>query len=386
MIFFSYNFLQILFFPIFFLLALFRIVSNKENLKSIKQKVLCNYNFTKLRGLDHLIHFSSIGELNSINYLIENLSTKKIILSCSTLSSYNLAKKKYQNFLIIFLPLDFSWNINKFLSHTNIKKIIWIDSEIWPNWLIISKRKRIKNILINGRLSEKSYSRWSNFSSFAQLLGSQYSLIFAKSFDDKIKFENIFKKNVFHFGNLKFYQKLNLINNKKNIICFASIHKEEFEKVLEIIQYLNFSSIEKIIIIPRHVHFSSKLQSMIKQNYVNKIFILDKFGENDSAYESAKLTFMGGSLFEHGGQNPLEPLSKGCFVLSGQYINNFKEIYSELENLSLAKVLNDNNSQEISSMMNKYIDIGINNHQDIQDYFNLNTKQLRLIIDKVEEC
>ena len=386
MIFFSYNFLQILFFPIFFLLALFRIVSNKENLKSIKQKILCNYNFTKLRELDHLIHFSSIGELNSINYLIENLSTKKIILSCSTLSSYNLAKKKYQNFLIIFLPLDFSWNINKFLSHTNIKKIIWIDSEIWPNWLIISKRKRIKNILINGRLSEKSYSRWSNFSSFAQLLGSQYSLIFAKSFDDKIKFENIFKKNVFHFGNLKFYQKLNLINNKKNIICFASIHKEEFEKVLEIIQYLNFSSIEKIIIIPRHVHFSSKLQSMIKQNYVNKIFILDKFGENDSAYESAKLTFMGGSLFEHGGQNPLEPLSKGCFVLSGQYINNFKEIYSELENLSLAKVLNFNNTQEISSMMNKYIDMEINNHQDIQDYFNLNTKQLRLIIDKVEEC
>ena len=386
MIFFSYNFLQILFFPIFFLLALFRIVLNKENLKSIKQKVLCNYNFTKLRELDHLIHFSSIGELNSINYLIENLSTKKIILSCSTLSSYNLAKKKYQNFLIIFLPLDFSWNINKFLSRTNIKKIIWIDSEIWPNWLIISKRKKIKNILINGRLSEKSYSRWSNFSSFAQLLGSQYSLIFAKSFDDKIKFENIFKKNVFHFGNLKFYQKLNLINNKKNIICFASIHKEEFEKVLEIIQYLNFSSIEKIIIIPRHVHFSSKLQSMIKQNYVNKIFILDKFGENDSAYESAKLTFMGGSLFEHGGQNPLEPLSKGCFVLSGQYINNFKEIYSELENLSLAKVLNDNNAQEISYMMNKYIDIGINNHQDIQDYFNLNTKQLRLIIDKVEEC
>lgn len=386
MIFFSYNFLQILFFPIFFLLALFRIVLNKENFKSIKQKVLCNYNFTKLRELDHLIHFSSIGELNSINYLIENLSTKKIILSCSTLSSYNLAKKKYQNFLIIFLPLDFSWNINKFLSRTNIKKIIWIDSEIWPNWLIISKRKKIKNILINGRLSEKSYSRWSNFSSFAQLLGSQYSLIFAKSFDDKIKFENIFKKNVFHFGNLKFYQKLNLINNKKNIICFASIHKEEFEKVLEIIQYLNFSSIEKIIIIPRHVHFSSKLQSMIKQNYVNKIFILDKFGENDSAYESAKLTFMGGSLFEHGGQNPLEPLSKGCFVLSGQYINNFKEIYTELENLSLAKVLNNNNAQEISSMMNKYIDMEINNHQDIQDYFNLNTKQLRLIIDKVEEC
>jgi len=307
-------------------------------------------------------------------------------LSCSTLSSYNLAKKKYQNFSVIFLPLDFTWNINKFLNHTHIKKIIWIDSEIWPNWLIISNIKKIKNILINGRLSEKSYSRWSNFSSFSQLLGRQYSLIFAKSLEDKKKFEKIFNKNVFYFGNLKFYQKLNFINDKKNIICFASVHNEEFDKVLEIIQYLDLSSIERIIIIPRHIHFSSKLQTMIKKNYEKKIFILDKFGENESVYESAKLAFMGGSLFDHGGQNPLEPLSKGCFVLSGQYINNFKEIYTDLESLSLAKVLSDNNTKEISFVMNKYIDMEINNHKEIQDYFNSNTKQLSLIIDKVEEC
>jgi len=386
MIIFSYNLLQIFFFPIFFLIALIRIIFKKENLQSFNQKVLCNYDFSKIKEFDHIIHFSSIGELNSINYLVENLLTKKIILSCSTLSSYNLAKKKYQNFLVIFLPLDFKWSINKFLNRTKIKKIIWIDSEIWPNWLIISQKKKIKNILINGRLSEKSYSRWKNFSSFAQLLGNQYSLIFAKSLDDKKKFESIFKKNVLYFGNLKFYQKINLINDKKKIICFASIHKEEFEKILEIIQHLNLSSIERIIIIPRHIHLSSKLQSMIKQDHTNKIFILDKFGESESAYESSKLTFMGGSLFEHGGQNPLEPLSKGCFVFSGQYINNFKEIYTELENLSLAKVLNNNNAQEISSKMNKYIDMGIDNHQDIQDFFDLNTKQLRLIIDKVEEC
>jgi 3-deoxy-D-manno-octulosonic-acid transferase len=386
MIIFSYNFLQIFFFPIFFVIALLRIIFNKENLKSFHQKILCKYNFSELIEFDHLIHFSSIGELNSINYLVENLSTKKIILSCSTLSSYNLAKKKYQNHIVIFLPLDFRWNVNKFLNHTNIKKIIWIDSEIWPNWLTISKRKKIRNILINGRLSEKSYSRWKYFSSFAQLLGDQYSLIFAKSLDDKKKYENIFKKNVFHFGNLKFYQKLNLINDKKKIVCFASIHKEEFEKVLEIIQCLHLSSIEKIIIIPRHINLSSKLQSMIKQNYKNKIFIIDKFGENDLAYESSKLTFMGGSLFEHGGQNPLEPLSKGSFVLSGKYINNFKEIYTDLENLSLGKVLNEDNSKEISSEMNKYINMKINNHKAIQNYFDLNAKQLKLIIDKVEEC
>lgn len=125
---------------------------------------------------------------------------------------------------------------------------------------------------------------------------------------------------------------------------------------------------------------------MMKEDYANKIFVLDKFGESDSAYEASKLTFMGGSLFEHGGQNPIEPLSKGCFVLSGQYINNFSEIYADLENLSLAKVLKEKNFEEIGSVINKYIDMKISNETNIKDYFDLNTKQLSSIIDMVEEC
>ena len=386
MIIFSYNFLQVIFFPIFLLIALLRIIFKKENFTSFNQKVLSNYNFSELKDFDYLIHFSSIGELNSIDYLVENLFNKKILLTCSTLSSYNLAKKKYQNYSIIFLPLDFKWNINKFLNHIKIKKIIWIDSEIWPNWLIISNRKKIKNILVNGRLSDKSFSRWMIFSSFSKLLGRQYSLIFAKGLEDKKKFEIIFDREVFYFGNLKFYQKLKLNNYKKNIICFASIHREEYENVFQIIENLELNSITQIIIIPRHIHFSLKLKSMIKNAHSNKIFILEKFGENHTAYETSKLTFMGGSLFEHGGQNPIEPLSKGCFVLSGQYIHNFLEIYYELENLSLAKVIKVDNSEDISSVINNYFDMEINNNQKIKNYFDLNTKQLSLIIQKVEEC
>ena len=386
MIIFSYNFLQVIFFPIFLFIAFFRIIFKKENFTSFNQKFLCNYNFSELNEFDYLIHFSSIGELNSIDYLVENLSNTKILLTCSTLSSYNLAKKKYQNYLIIFLPLDFKWNINKFLNHIKIKKIIWIDSEIWPNWLIACKRKKIKSILVNGRLSDKSFSRWMSFSSFSKLLGSQYSLVIAKSLEDKKKFENIFDRNVFYFGNLKFYQKLILKNNKKNIICFASIHKEEFEKVIKIIENINLNSVEQIIIIPRHIHFSSKLKSMIKDGYSNKISIIEKFGENNIAYENSKLTFMGGSLFEHGGQNPIEPLSKGCFVLSGQFINNFSDIYADLEVLSLARVLKEKNFEEIGSTINKYIEMELNNEANIKDYFNLNIKKLSSIIDKVKQC
>ena len=386
MIIFSYNILQIILFPIIFFIASFRIIFNKENFTSFSQKFLCNYNFSQLDNFDYLIHFASIGELNSINYLIENLSSKKVLLTCSTLSSYNLAKKKYQNYSVIFLPLDFKWNINKFLHHIKIKKIIWIDSEIWPNWLFISNKRKIKNILVNGRLSMKSFSRWKKFSLFSKHLGSQYSLIFAKGLEDKKKFEIIFDREILYHGNLKFYQKLNLQNDKKNIICFASIHREEFENVIQIIKNLDLNFIEQVIIIPRHIHFSSKLKSMIKNFYLNKISILEKFGENNIAYENSKLTFMGGSLFEHGGQNPIEPLSKGCFVLSGQYINNFSEIYEDLENLSLAKVFKEKNNEEIGSAINKYFDMELNNEGKIKDYFNLNIKQLSSIINKVEEC
>ena len=386
MIIFSYNFLQVIFFPIFLIVAFFRIIFKKENFTSFTQKVLCKYNFSELKEFDYLIHFSSIGELNSIDYLLDNLSNKKILLTCSTLSSYNLAKKKYQKYLIIFLPLDFKWSVKKFLNHIKIKKIIWIDSEIWPNWLFISKRKKIKSVLVNGRLSDKSFSRWMSLSSFSKLLGSQYSLIIAKSLEDKKKFEIIFDRNVFYYGNLKFYQKLIFKNEKKNIICFASIHKEEYEKVLKIIDNLNLNSIEQIIIIPRHVHFSSKLKSMIKDGYSNKISIIEKFGKNNSTYENSKLTFMGGSLFNHGGQNPIEPLSKGCFVLSGQFISNFSEIYADLEDLSLAKVFKEKNFEEIGSIINKYIDMNLNNEANIRDYFRLNMKKLSSIIEKVEQC
>ena len=224
------------------------------------------------------------------------------------------------------------------------------------------------------------------FSSFSKLLGRQYSLIFAKGLEDKKKFEIIFDREVFYFGNLKFYQKLKLNNYKKNIICFASIHREEYENVFQIIENLELNSITQIIIIPRHIHFSLKLKSMIKNAHSNKIFILEKFGENDTAYETSKLTFMGGSLFEHGGQNPIEPLSKGCFVLSGQYINNFSEIYADLEDLSLARVFKEKNFKEIASAINKYIDMELNNKTSIKNYFNFNVKQLSLIIEKVEEC
>ena len=131
---FKYKLFQLIIYPFILILGLIRIIVKKESIISLKQKLFCIYDYEKLIDKEVIIHFSSIGELNSIKFLIKNLSNKAILLSCSTLSSFHLAKKNYQDMEIIFLGLDFEWNVNSFLSKTKLKKIIWIDSEIWPNW------------------------------------------------------------------------------------------------------------------------------------------------------------------------------------------------------------------------------------------------------------
>ena len=181
MLIFSYRLLQLIIFPVILIIGLIRILNKKENFFSYKQKIFANQNYTQIRQSDFLIHFAIIGELNSIKFLVDRLNNKKIVLSCSTLSSFELSKKLYPNLISIFLPLDFFWNVNIFLSKTNFKKILWIDSEIWPNWLMISKKKNLKNILVNGRVSDKSYVRWLKYPNLSKIIGEQYDLILHKA-------------------------------------------------------------------------------------------------------------------------------------------------------------------------------------------------------------
>ena len=234
MLIFSYRILQVIFFPIILFIGLIRIYNKKENYLSYMQKIFSNQNYEQISKSDYLIHFASIGELNSIKFLMDSLDNSKVVLSCSTLSSFEMSKKKYPNLFCIFLPLDFFWNVNIFLSKTNFKKILWIDSEIWPNWLLISNQKNLKNILINGRISDKSYARWSKYPKLTKIIGNQYNLIFAQSKKDQNKISNIFGRLVYFYGNLKFNIKTNIPESKKKIVCFASIHLSEYLSLIHI--------------------------------------------------------------------------------------------------------------------------------------------------------
>ena len=386
MLIFSYRLLQLVFFPVILFIGLIRIINKKENFFSYKQKIFANQDYTQIRQSDFLIHFASIGELNSIKFLVDRLNNKNIVLSCSTLSSFELSKKLYPNLISIFLPLDFFWNVNVFLSKTNFKKILWIDSEIWPNWLLISKKKNLKNILVNGRISYTSYVRWSKYPNLSKVIGEQYDLIFAQSKKDQANINNLFGKKVYFFGNLKFNINPNIPDSKKKIVCFASIHLNEYDKVLNIIKKLDLDEIYEVIIIPRHIQYSEKLNEMIVTKNLKKITTHNKFGDSMSIYERSKIVFMGGSLIKHGGQNPLEPISRGCFVLSGDFNKNFEEIYLDLEKLNLCKTMNSDNLEDISNEINRQIEEDFHHVKEIENFINNNKNSLKNITEMIDKC
>jgi len=382
---FSYNLILYFFYPIIFLIGLLRLILKKENYLSFQQKFFANHDYSKFKKVNIIIHFASIGELNSIKILLDKLNNEEILLTCTTLSSYYLSKEKYPHINIIFLPIDFQWNVNKFILNNNLEKILWVDSEIWPNWLNCSKKNKIKNILVNGRLSKKSFANWNKLKFFSKNLGKKYELIFAKSVEDKDRLCEVFQSKVNYFGNLKFYLDVSIPKNKKNHLCFASIHKAEFEIIIKIITKLDLNLFESITIIPRHIQYSNDLRTMLGDDLRNKINIHNKFGGSQTIFDKSKIVFMGGSLINHGGQNPLEALARGCYIVSGEYNYNFRDQYLDLKRLNLATIVN-NDISNISSKIKYLVDLNFDNSNLIVNYFKDNKKNLNKIIEMIKEC
>ena len=197
---------------------------------------------------------------------------------------------------------------------------------------------------------------------------------------------NLFCKKVYFFGNLKFNINPNIPDSKRTIVCFASVHLNEYDKVIYIIKRLNLSEIFEIIIIPRHIQFSNNLSEKIISENLEKITVHNKFGDIMSIFDRSKIVFMGGSLNKHGGQNPLEPISRGCFVLSGNFNKNFEEIYLDLEKLNLCKTMNSDNLEDISTEINRLIDEDFHHVKKIENFIDNNKNSLKNITEMIDKC
>ncbi len=355
------------------LIIIYRIFKKKENPKRFFEKF--SYNKGKRReGKLVWFHCSSVGEFLSVVPLIQELEKikyiKQILVTTSTLSSSKIFEKfKFKKTLHQFYPLDNVHIVNNFLNFWKPSSVFFVESEIWPTMISQLKKRKISVVLLNARMSEKSFRRWFSLRYFGKNILEKFDHIFPQNKETFSYFKKLGINNLKFLGNLKFISthndKVKEINKKyfknKTVLCSASTHFNEEE----IFANLHIKYKKKIpnlitIIIPRHVERTNEITQMLgkkklkfikhsenKKNFKNyDVYIVDSYGESKSFYKISNVVFLGGSLVPKGGQNPLEALRLGCSILHGKYTFNFKDVYKMLENEKLSLKVNNNKDLE----------------------------------------
>ena len=301
------------------------------------------------------IHAASIGEFKSVDFLINSFHKKyTLLITTTTVSAAEYAVKYYGEKIIHqFAPLDISFWVNKFLHHWSPHLIIWVESDLWPITLHTIKKKRINAILINLRMSPTSFNRWKKIPFFYNEIINCFSEIFAQSRMDQTRVQLLTKKNIKFVGNLKLLttndvllknNSLHLIKNKNAItLMFASTHFGEERILLPAIKDLmvEFNHL-RVIIAPRHPERAKKIISMCSSfNLFSRlessvsddkksIIVINTFGILEKYFSISDIVFLGGSMIDAGGHNPIEPARHKCVILTGPKIFNWQNIFEDM--------------------------------------------------------
>ena len=371
------------------LIIIYRIIKKKEDPKRFLEKFSIS---NKKRNSGKLIwlHGSSVGEILSVIPLIEKLEKKKdikqILLTSSTLSSSKvLANIKLKKTLHQFFPIDANILVDKFLNYWKPSAAIFIESEIWPNMILNLKKRNIKLILLNARITKKSFRNWKRLNTFSKSLFNKFDVCLSQNDETKKFLKKLGAKNIRKIGNLKFSEtnlkslnsinktKKKFLNSKKILFGAVSTHRTEEIFCAKIHNDLKKKYKNGItIIIPRHVHRANEIKNEIEKenlkvylhssnkkiDHKTDIYLVDTYGETTSFLNICDIVFLGGSLIKHGGQNPLEAARLGCRVIHGPNINNFTEVYKLLNKIKISsKITNLNNAKsKILKSLNKKFD------------------------------
>ena len=365
------------------LIIIFRISKRKEDKKRFKEKFCFP---SKKRVVGNLIwfHGSSVGELLSILPLVyeleKNQSIKQILITSSTLSSAEIFKKFiFKKTVHQFFPIDSIFYSYKFLNYWKPTIAVFVESEIWPSIFKTLNKKNTPLLLLNARVTKKTFNKWNFIKSFSNSIFKNISRAYPQNNEtfNYLKKLNVSKIRI--IGNLKFVNndqdkliKLDktLLKNLKNrkIWCASSTHSGE-----EIICSKVHLKLKKkyknllTIIIPRHIHRVDKIVQEIRDLKLNvvlhssnikklknaDIYLVDTYGETKKFYNFSNVVFMGKSILGKGGQNPLEPARQGATILYGPNVGNFLDIYKLLDKLKITHKVNGTSS--LTKLVSKFL-------------------------------
>jgi 3-deoxy-D-manno-octulosonic-acid transferase len=356
-----YKALSILLYPIVYLCILDRKRNGKEDAKRISERFGIS-NFPRpSRGQLIWINAASVGESLSIVPVIDKINQTypdiTILVTTTTVTAANILKNKLPASVIHqYMPIDISFIAQRFINYWRPNLAIFTESELWPN-LINATSKICPMILLNARMSDRSFKKWSWVKSLSCQMLEKFAIILPQGYVDKERLSKLGAKNLYYIGNLKYaspplpvdqhlYEELKEMIGNRKVFVASSTHKNEEETLAKIHVGLRKSFPDLLTIIaPRHTTRSLEIGSKLEQIGVNysvrsdkgvinektDIYLADTMGELGVFYKMADIVFIGGSLIPQGGHNPIEPAYLDCVIMMGPFTFNFKEIVGEFK-------------------------------------------------------
>lgn len=307
------------------------------------------------------VHAASVGEMNAVLPLIERLLTDNphihVLLTTGTTTSADVAARRLPERAIHqYVPLDVPQYVARFLDHWMPTIAIFTESDIWPNLVLGTADRDIPLVLVNARMSPRSINRWRRFARVGRPLFSRFAAVLTQNEIIGRAIKRLGAPNVVTAGNLKIDSPpphvdaateaaLRACIGQRPVFLAASTHPGE-DTIIAAAHSLMRRDIEGLltIIVPRHperggglaaslgglglkTQLRSRSQDILPET---EIYIADTIGELGTFYAISNVAMIGGSLIEHGGQNPIEAVRLGACVLTGPYTHNFKDAYRSL--------------------------------------------------------
>ena len=346
------------------------ILSFKSKYRKSIPKRFFLYKNPPFKNNTYWFHSCSLGETKALKPLIEQFD--KVNISVITDTGYKEAKK-YKNADVRFLPFEI------FLPFwiKPCKTLIVMEAEFWYCMFLIAKRRCNKTILLNARISKKSYPKYLKFKWFYKRIFKNIDVVLAQSEEDKKRLLSLGAKNVKVVGNIKTFFKPKITKKyikKKPLIILASTHKNEEEMILKNLDFKDY----QVVVVPRHPERFEEVYNIMKKfgeivrisekckvksekcDLEGDLILCDKMGELINLYKIADIVILGGSFVDNvGGHNPIEAAYFNKPIISGKYYFNQNVLYNEVENIKICDIENINEciKKAKPTMIKKKVDI-----------------------------
>jgi 3-deoxy-D-manno-octulosonic-acid transferase len=318
-------------------------------------------------------HAVSVGETAAVAPLLESLVDDglNVVLTTGTVTSAKLVSDRLGNKLIHqYVPLDLQPAISRFLNHWQPDLAIIAESEIWPMTILELGARRVPQVVVNGRLSDRSFQSWLKRLSLAEALMENLSHVVAQSDVDGERFLDLGARPVTISGNLKAdsppppdkpVERAQLENEIGNRPRWAAISTHNGEEIIAAnVHQALISRIPGLltILVPRHPDRAGDIRSMLQAKGLRvalrsadeaispdiDVYLCDTIGEMGVFLRLVEVVFVGNSMTGSGGQNPLEPAMLGTAIVSGRNVQNFRESYQKLLKTGGAGLVADANA------------------------------------------